>query len=97
MKLGPVIHQAELSPPHEIYTARYIPSAFYEKNSHSFQYGFCLCVNVPKVCQSLHMVKIAMIDFLRYVVYIDIYRQYEEGVGYGINSKNISKRSIASG
>ena len=44
-----------------------------------------------------HMGKIAMIDFLRYVVYIDIYRHYEEGVGYGINSKNISKRSIASG
>jgi len=43
------------------------------------------------------MGKIAMIDFLRYVVYIDIYRHYEEGVGYGINSKNISKRSIASG
>jgi hypothetical protein len=44
-----------------------------------------------------HMGKIAMIDFLRCVVYIDIYRYYEEGVGYGINSKNISKRSIASG
>ncbi len=43
------------------------------------------------------MGKIAMIDFLRYVVYIDIYRHYEEGVGYGINSKNISKRSISGG
>lgn len=40
---------------------------------------------------------IAMIDFLRYVVYIDIYRHYEERVDYGIDSKNISKRSIASG
>jgi hypothetical protein len=43
------------------------------------------------------MGKSAMNDFLKYVVYIDIYRHYEEDVGYGINSQNISKRSIASG
>jgi len=44
-----------------------------------------------------HMGKIAMIDFLKYVVCIGIYRHHKGGAGYVINSKNFSKRSIASG